>query len=281
LKVLLAGGAGLLGARLNRDFMANGIAVDAPPSTDLDLTSTDAIRLHLNQRSYDWVVNCVGQTSVDECELNPTLANLLNAETVANLRDALEGTKTRLLHVSTDHLYDSPTYALESEVQCLNQYAKSKFAGEQALANTNHVILRTNFVGKSISPKRESLTDWLINQVQMKVGGIVLDDVFFSPLPISTLSDLIQQVMSSDIPPGIYNAGSTERVSKADFDFAFLEAVNLPSHHFKIGQLRQLDFLKAVRPQGMAMNSSKLESTLGITLPSFEEVIRETAKDYE
>lgn len=281
MKILLTGGAGLLGARLQRFFSEHGIHVDAPSSSALDLTSKEALSGLAEISSYDWVVNCVGLTSVDECELNPTHAHLLNVETVANLRDALDGVKTRLLHISTDHLYDSPSYAQESEVKCLNQYALSKYKGEQTLAGTNHVVLRTNFVGQSISPSRESLTDWLIHQSQSKLGGIVLDDVFFSPLPISMLTQLIHKIISTDVPAGVYNAGSAQRISKAEFDFAFLERLKLSSSLFKTGQLHQLEFLKARRPQGMAMDSGKLESTLGVTLPSFEEVIRETARDYE
>ena len=97
------------------------------------------------------------------------------------------------------------------------------YAGELAAAAVPSTILRTNFVGRSIVTHRESLTDWVYNSLANKVHIQVLDDVYFSPLSISNLVQMVKLTVQKK-RFGVYNLGSSSCMSKADFNYAWPSA---------------------------------------------------------
>jgi dTDP-4-dehydrorhamnose reductase len=82
-------------------------------------------------------------------------------------------------------------------------------------------------------------------------------------------------------PVGIYNLGSHEGMSKADFDFAFAECLNLPTNTMTRIETSQAIFLKAYRPKDMRMDSSKFENELGVKLPLLTDLIQPLAQEYD
>jgi dTDP-4-dehydrorhamnose reductase len=167
----------------------------------------------------------------------------------------------------------------EEAITLTNNYAFSKYAGELAAARVPSTILRTNFVGRSQVPHRESLTDWVFNSMTDRKQVQVLNDVYFSPLSITTLVSMIELVMQKK-PIGTFNLGSHDGMSKADFDFAFAECLHLPISTMKRIEISQATFLKAYRPKDMRMDSSKFETTMGIKLPRLADLIPQLAKEY-
>jgi dTDP-4-dehydrorhamnose reductase len=104
--------------------------------------------------------------------------------------------------------------------------------------------------------------------------------VLFSPVSISTLCSVIKEVVRQR-PVGVFNIGSSEGMSKADFDFAFADQVGLPVKYMSRIEASAAKFLRARRPLDMRMDSSKLEGELGIKFPSLLDEIRKVAKEYE
>ena len=82
-------------------------------------------------------------------------------------------------------------------------------------------------------------------------------------------------------PVGIYNLGSYNGMSKADFDFYFAECLKLPTNTMERIESSQAKFLKAYRPKDMRMDSSRLENELGIKLPDLTEIIQQIAQEYD
>jgi dTDP-4-dehydrorhamnose reductase len=107
----------------------------------------------------------------------------------------------------------------------------------------------------------------------------VFDDVYFSPLSIKVLTEMIELVVQKKLF-GIYNLGSSNGMSKADFDFAFAKYLELPTNTMKRINSSQATFLKAYRPKDMRMDSSKFENTLGLKLPNLEDLIEQLTFDY-
>jgi len=81
-------------------------------------------------------------------------------------------------------------------------------------------------------------------------------------------------------PVGIYNLGSHNGMSKADFDFAFAECLKLPTDIMSRIKTSQASFLKAYRPKDMRMDSTKFESALGVKLPNLADLIQQLAQEY-
>jgi dTDP-4-dehydrorhamnose reductase len=243
----------------------------------------DRVKTHeiLEQIKPDVIINLVGLTDVELCEDQIKLAYLSNTRTVENLVCWIESTKSdcHLVQISTDHIYDGMGLHTEDNVTITNNYAFSKYAGEMAALRVKSTILRTNFVGLSQVSYRESLTDWIYKSM---VGGKpvqVLNDLYFSPLSITTLVQMIEIVVQKK-PIGTYNLGSHIGMSKADFAFSFAECLKLPTNTMTRIQSSEAKFFRACRPKDMRMDSSKFENVLRIKLPNLTDLIQPLAKEY-
>jgi dTDP-4-dehydrorhamnose reductase len=183
------------------------------------------------------------------------------------------------VQISTDHVYDGVGLNTEEEITITNNYAFSKYAGELVALRIPSTILRTNFVGRSQVSYRESLTDWVYKSMIGSKQVQVLNDVYFSPLSIRTLVDMIELVVQKK-PIGIYNLGSHNGLSKADFAFVFAECLKLPIYTMTRIQSSEAKFFRAYRPKDMRMDSSKFESALGVKLPNLTDLIQSLVVDY-
>ena len=227
------------------------------------------------------IINLVGLTSVELCEENVNLAYLVNTLSVENLVNwiSLSGADCHLVQISTDHIYDGPGIHTEEQITITNNYGFSKYAGELAAIQVPSTILRTNFVGRSKVSHRESLTDWVYYSLKEKKHLQAFNDVYFSPISMKILSEMIELVVQKK-PIGIYNLGSHNGMSKADFDFAFAESLKLPTNTMKRINLNQYKDLKANRPKNMLMDSSKFENELSLKLPNLLDLISPLTLEY-
>jgi len=284
--ILVTGSTGLLGSTLvpylkkqgnavvtharlkNADFLAN-------------LANKNEAFALLDKLQPSVIINLVSLTSVEECQDRPNAAYLSNTLTVENLTNWIlhTGATCHLIQISTDHVYDGIGPHTEDQVTLTNIYASSKYAGELAATRVPSTIIRTNFVGRSRVSYRESLTDWVYNSLTRGEDVRVLRDVFFSPLSMTTLAEMIQLVIKKK-PVGIFNLGSHNGMSKADFDFAFAAHLGLQTKSMNCIDSTQATFLRAYRPKDMRMDCSKFENAFGIKLPILGDEIKRVAKEY-
>ncbi len=226
----------------------------------------------------DCVVNLVAATNVDECERSPHSAYLLNICTVENLVAGLAGSEGAfLVQVSTDQVYDSFGDSDENDVRLTNIYAMSKYAGELAALRMPAAVLRTNFFGPSRHPNRKSFSDWLLDNFREGKEFSAFTDVAFSPLLMDTLSAAIGRVLRQPVV-GVFNLGSRQGMSKADFAVALAEAFDFPVTPMRRGTTTDVE-LAAYRPKNMCMNSSKFERTFGMKLPRLSDEIKRMRSD--
>lgn len=287
IKVLVTGATGLLGSSLVPYLKQCGYKVLTHAKTSqadfmFDLSDRKKTFEVLEKIKPSVIINLVGLTSVEVCEEKVNLAYLINTCTVENLANWIRETREHchLIQISTDHVYDGPGLNAEDSVNITNNYALTKYAGELAAGSVSSTILRTNFVGRSKVNHRESLTDWVYNSMNCGKCVEVLDDIYFSPLSINVLVKLIEVVVQKK-PGGIYNLGSHNGMSKADFDFIFAKFLNLPTETMKRIGVAQAIFLKAYRPRNMRMNNFKFEDRLGVKLPHLVDIIEEIASEYD
>jgi dTDP-4-dehydrorhamnose reductase len=285
-KIFVTGATGLLGSSLVPYLKKCGYhVVTHARSTQADyrFDLSDRIALHqlLNQIEPSVIINLAGLTNVELCETNVNLAYASNTRTVEHLVQWIlnTGAECHLVQISTDHLYDGAGLHTEDDISITNNYAFSKYAGELAANRLPGTILRTNFVGRSQVSYRQSLTDWVYSSLTNAKNVQVLSDIYFSPLSITTLIEMIELVVQQK-PVGVYNLGSHNGMSKADFDFGFAESLNLPTKHMTRIDSSQALFFKAYRPKDMRMDCSRIEQVLGVTLPDLQDLIQQMAEEY-
>ena len=247
----------------------------------VDLINVNDARALVAEVSPDVVVNLVGLTNVEGCEESLHRAYLINTKTAENIVDAMRNQKadSYLIHISTDHIYDGAGCHAEENVTITNNYAITKYAAEVAALRVRSAVLRTNFIGKSLLKGRQSLTDWVYQSIKRGDSIEVLMDVFFSPLSMACVSEMVNLVVQKE-PVGVFNLGAREGMSKADLNFAFAEAVGLSNKSMTRINSSEARFLRAYRPKDMRMNSSKFESVLGVKLPTLQEEINRVAREY-
>lgn len=285
--VLITGASGLLGSSLVNYLMGSGYNVVSQAHTRnadfmFDLSDNRKSHQFLELIQPDFIINLVGLTNVELCEEQVSLAYLVNTRTVENLVNWIKfsGEQCYLVQISTDHVYDGLGLHTEKDVLITNNYALSKYAGELAALQVPSTILRTNFVGRSSVSHRESFSDWVYNSMKCGKKAQVLNDVYFSPLSILKLIEMILLVIQKKLD-GIYNLGSHAGMSKADFSFSFANRLKLETNIMTRIESNEALFFKTYRPKNMCMDSSKFESDFHVKLPNLVDVIKQIACEYD
>lgn len=284
--VLVTGATGLLGSALvpilkGHGHQVTGLGHSHVADVNADLVSYEETTRALEQISPDIIINLTALTDVDRSETHPQEAYLLNVKPVENLCSWIRTADSHchLIQISTDQLYDGLGPHSEDKVTIRNHYAMSKLAGEFAAGVVSSTILRTNFVGRSVREDCASLTDWLYGALRRGELINVFDDVKFSPLAIGTLCDCIERCIVKR-PRGVFNLGSHDGMSKAEFAFAFADAIGLSTTNLVRKSSGSASALAARRPTDMRMRCDKFEDSIGLRLPRLIDEIKILADDY-
>jgi dTDP-4-dehydrorhamnose reductase len=170
MRLLVTGGAGMLGQAVAAVATRLGHDVIALPRADLDITDRDRVRRVLAAAEPRAVINCAAWTDVDGAEDAEDAATAVNGAGAGNVARAVAEAGARLVHVSTDYVFDGSkrTPWVESDpVGPIGAYGRSKLAGERevAAAGGDHAIVRTawlfgaggrNFVDTMLALGRDS-----------------------------------------------------------------------------------------------------------------------------
>ncbi len=145
--IVVAGARGMLGREL---LGLLGKAARGLTRKDMDITSFDSVKKAISSLRPTIVVNTIAYTNVDGCESNRKLAFHVNGEGVKILAEATAEVGAKLVHISSDYVFDgakgSP-YREDEPVNPLSVYGKSKLAGEEnARLNPDHIIIRTQWL---------------------------------------------------------------------------------------------------------------------------------------
>jgi dTDP-4-dehydrorhamnose reductase len=160
-KLLVTGAGGMLGQAVAAAAEKSSDQTLALGRDKLDITDAAAVTATIDQFEPDAVINCAAWTDVDGAETEEAAATEINGAGAANLAASCEASGVRLVHVSTDYVFDGAAtepYLESDPVSPQSAYGRSKLAGEKAIeaAGGNYAIVRTawlfgaggsNFVG--------------------------------------------------------------------------------------------------------------------------------------
>lgn len=234
----------------------------------LDLNDFKGVSEFLDRNRPEQVIHCAAIANIDEAEKNPEAAWHLNKELPSFLAAECARRGIRLLHISTDAVFDGSrgNYSEEDSVHPLSVYARSKAEAEQAvLANDpKALIARVNFYGWSLSGQR-SLAEWFFSNLQAckTINGFT--DVCFCPLLVNQLAEILLELVASPFT-GLFHVVSRESLSKYDFGvaiarlFGFDETLIRPIASADAGLL-------ARRSPNLTLSTDKLSHALKHPLP--------------
>src|ERR1044071_7646627 len=167
MKIVIVGAGGRLGSALLREYREN-FEVIGFDHAQLDLADLEHVRRQLAAIGCDVLINAAAFTNVDLCEKETEQAFRINAEAPRVLAEICRDTNAKLIHFSTDYVFDgekNEPYIEEDEARPISIYGKSKLAGEKnvlAGQNTN-LVVRVSWV---FGPDRPSFIDAMIKAAQ-------------------------------------------------------------------------------------------------------------------
>lgn len=222
---VVVGASGMLGRAVVARIApraGGSTSVTALSRADLDVTDEQACEVAV--RGSDVVVNCAAWTAVDAAETNEAAAFEVNARGAANVARACAGAGSRLVHVSTDYVFDGRStrpYETGHPVRPISAYGRTKVAGEWAVAaaSAEHLVVRTSWL---YGARGEGFPQTVARVVAEQGGIDMVDDQLGQPTWAVDVADLLVRLVQADVPGGIYHATAGGQGTWFDFATAVL-----------------------------------------------------------
>ena len=276
-KFLILGSRGLLGTNLKKFFKKKNIKYITYKRNIK--TNFQVLKKTILKNKTKVIINLSALADVDLCEKNKSRANEINYIFVKKLCEIVTEIKDlHIIHISTDQIYSKFSKNYENKFKAINYYSKTKILAEKELKKVSATIFRTNFFGLGNHKAKMSFSDWIFNNLKKKNYFEMADDIYFSPIRIETLCELIYKACKLKIS-GIYNVGSKKAFSKYSFAIKFAFFLQLDNSRIVRVKKKQLNFY-AKRPSDMRMQVTKFENFFNLTLPFLEDEIRIESKNY-
>jgi dTDP-4-dehydrorhamnose reductase len=278
MRILVTGASGLLGLSLALEAAKEHTVIGAVHSQPLknvpfttlsiDLLAPGAVERLLEQAQPDWVIHCAALAIVDACESQPLQARKLNTEIPAQLAEHVARGGARLLHVSTDAVFDGQRggYTEDDLPNPLGVYARSKLDGERGVlaANPQALVARVNLFGWSLSGRR-SLAEFFFNNLSAGSPVKGFTDVYFCPVLVNDLSPLFISMLEAGLS-GLYHATGSECLDKYSFGVRLAQRFGLDERLITPVSVADAG-LQAVRSPRLTMRNDRLARALGRPLP--------------
>ncbi|MGB9592080.1 MAG: dTDP-4-dehydrorhamnose reductase [Candidatus Kryptoniota bacterium] len=277
-RILVTGANGLLGKKVVEVFRRESDYEIIPTSTrraadismQLDITNKENVREVFSLVHPDIIINTAAYTNVDKAEEEREVAYLVNATGVANLGEISRIHGSKVVHISTDYVFDGlkGNYTEESRPEPINYYGRTKLAGENLLkAQTdNYAIVRTQVLYGYARDVKKNFALWVIENLYSGRPIAIVTDQIGNPTLADELAYALLRVCEKDVI-GVYHFSGNDALSRYDFAKLIADVFALPADlitPIKSPELNQT----ARRPTNSTFICLKAKTELGIEIPS-------------
>ena len=273
MRILITGSNGQLGSEIkelyNKYKNIKCIFKDLP---ELDICDFDLLNSFIKDEHINAVINCAAYTSVDNAEENIELARMVNSKAVSNLVDALAKVNGKLVHISTDYVFDgnnSQPYKESDQVLPIGVYGETKREGELAVINSeiDAIVIRTSWLYSSFG---NNFLKTMLRLGKEKESINVISDQIGTPTYAKNLAKTCLDIMSISHldriskKGKIYHYSNEGECSWFEFAKAIFDILEIP---MKINPVSSKNFItQAIRPSYSKLCKNKFKTVFKVKI---------------
>jgi dTDP-4-dehydrorhamnose reductase len=269
-RICIIGAKGMLGRQLVR-ACPGAATFDLP---EFDITNSDHVNTILSEHAPEILINAAAYTNVDGCETEFELAHAVNAQGVANLATACRAIQARMLHVSTDYVFNgrgNRPYQPDDAIDPINQYGVSKAAGEARLRKIlpNHAIVRTSWL---FSVFGQNFVKTILKLGSERDVIRVVTDQVGCPTHARELAEVLLALAATS-HVGTYHFCNAGHCSRYEFASEIVRQAGLAT---RVEPTTSEEFERpAARPAYSMLETSALTQVIGVTPRSWQDALAE------
>ena len=261
IKIVVTGASGQLGQCLKSISTNWNYAITFLDKQNLDITSVEQVYDVLTTIQPDIIINTAAYTQVDLAEEESDRAHQINAEAVNTITMFCKENETKLIHISTDYVFDGEglePYTEEQETNPKTVYGASKLAGENSILDSNLAafwIIRTSWLYSNYG---KNFYKTILDLAAKNANLSVVNDQWGSPTRAEELADFILRYIPqlTSETRGIYHFSNSGSCTWFDFAKAILNKHNSQT---EITAVKSSEFpTKARRPSYSVLDNSKI-----------------------
>ena len=284
MNILVTGANGQLGQCLrdlaendekNTWFWTEVSEIEGRKCDYLDITDAESVKKYFVDNAISVCVNCAAYTNVDKAEEDQEMAKKLNADAPKNLAEACSIHGTKLIHISTDYVFNGTAFIPLTEDRAtfpMSVYGKTKLEGEQNIINSGckYLIFRTAWL---YSEYGNNFVKTIMKLVREKDEISVVDDQIGTPTYARTLAGFIYRIIDEVVPlqkEGIYHFTNEGVCSWFDFACLIRDCMANCLDDVKLSAIKPVntkdfygDRKHAPRPYYSVLNKKKLKTDFG------------------
>lgn len=277
MKILITGANGQLGSELRKvlDPVYPGRVLYTDVK-ELDLTDSKAVELFVVDNDITHIINCAAYTAVDRAEEEKMLCASINIDAVKNLALAADKNGAKIIHISTDYVFDGTNhrpYKEADKVNPISQYGTTKRKGETALLalSSDAIIIRTAWLYSSFG---NNFVRTMLRLAESGKDVRVVADQIGTPTYARDLAVAILAILQShQWVPGVYHYTNEGAASWYDFAKAIFR---IAGKKVKVLPIPTEDYpTPAARPSYSILDKTRIKATYGIEIPHWEESLAE------
>ena len=285
MKLLITGSNGQLGSEIKElasDYEnLECVFKDLP---ELDICDAEVLNTFIIDQHINAVINCAGYTAVDKAEEEALIAQKVNSEGVLNLANALKKVDGKLIHISTDYVFDgnhSQPYKESDLVSPIGVYGQTKRAGELAVLNSSidAIVIRTSWL---YSGYGNNFVKTMLRLGNKNKSILVVSDQKGTPTYAKDLAKTCLDILNDASLTNLSKLGSLYHYSDEgvtswyNFATAIMEIGNIDC---KVIPIETKDFpTQARRPQYSVLDKSKIKSDFKVTIPHWRDSLANCIK---
>jgi len=278
MRIAITGTTGRVGRALAGHFAARHEVIELPRAA-CDLADPACAGV-LSDLDFDVLLNPGGLTNLEQCEDEPDLARRVNAAAPAELAKACRERGKKILHFSTDYVFDGIQPGLRSEddpPSPLSVYGRTKEEGERGVLAEGGTVMRVSWV---FGPEKPAFPDQILDRALVGQELSAVADKFSLPAYTPDICEWVEGLLSAGLPAGIFHACNGGPVTSwhgiAMEIVRFLnEREGMPLPEVKSLSLDEMTAFRAPRPRHTAMSTARLEAVLGRPMRDWREALQQ------